>query len=152
FVGFLDSLPALAPPILPRALANGLMGFGLLWAYQLHMSWVLLVPFTGAALVLQWREGFRAGPILGLLLGAAPMVALIAPTYFRYGFTTGGDVHGILSAVNARHVRALFDVAGKFLSFASFELPRFIGTSGREHFDYLRQHWPVLLPGAFLWI
>jgi hypothetical protein len=150
FVGFLDSLPAFSPSVLPRPVANALMGFGLLWTAQLHMSWVLLVPFAGLSLLLQWREGHRTRPLGGFLVGALPLLALLAPTYLRYGFTSGSDAQRIVSSVDWKHVCALFDIAAKFLSFASFEMPRFIGLPGRPHFAYLLDHWPLLLPGVFL--
>src|SRR5262249_56566346 len=87
FVGFLDSLPAFSPSVLPRLLANALMGFGLLWTAQLHMSWVLLVPFAGLSLLLQWRGGHGPRPPRGFPVGARPLLALPPPTHLRLRVT-----------------------------------------------------------------
>jgi hypothetical protein len=46
FVGFFEATPhlMLTRRILPFGLAWSMMGAGLLWVMQIHMSWVLLVP------------------------------------------------------------------------------------------------------------
>jgi hypothetical protein len=152
FIGFLESLQFLGPHRVPVPLSNLLMGFGLFWVFQLHMSWVLLGPFMAVSLFIQWRKGRLIQPVLFAFLGALPMLALLIPTYICYGFTTGKDVHGFMSSLNWSHVRALPNVMGKFLSFASFEMPRFIGSSFAERSNYLFRNWELLLPGTFLWI
>lgn len=151
FVGFFETLPAFNPKVLPPVLSNAMMGFGFLWVYQLHMSWVLLGPFLALSISLQWRQTPKATPLLSMGLGALPMLALLVPTYLRYGFTSGHDIQGVLSGVNWKHVMGLLDITGKFLSFSSFEMPRFIGLSIGARVDYLVRHWVLLVPGVFLW-
>lgn len=151
FVGFLETLPAAGPCVLPRPLANASMGFGFFWVFQLHMSWVLLGPFVAYSLWAQGREGVLGRALRDQALGALPMLALVAPTYLRDGFTSGRDVGGFAAWFEPRNVLALPGLVGKFLSFASFEMPRFIGRSTAERTAFLLGHPVLLVPGALLW-
>ena len=61
FVGALELYPFTRRGLVAARLANALTGFGLFWVMQLHMSWVVLVPYALAALGLQFKEGVRRG-------------------------------------------------------------------------------------------
>jgi hypothetical protein len=152
FVGFLETFRDTPSPILRSGLADALMGFGFFWVFQLHMSWVLLGPFIVVTSFLRWRQNALMRSCGAFLLGALPMLALLLPTYLQYGFTSGKDVQGFATALNLQHLFALPEVAGKFLSFASFEMPRFIGQSSQARFDYLLKNGFLLVPAVFLWV
>jgi len=152
YVGFLETLPPFQPAVLPRSVANALMGFGLLWVYQLHMSWVLLGPCLALSLFFQTREGRLPRALSAAALGALPMVGLLVPTFLRHGLTTLKDVRGFSSGFDASHLLGLPSLVGKFLSFASFEMPRFIGPHTQERVDFLLAHPLLLVPGVFLWV
>ncbi len=151
FIGFLETLEGMGSRVLRPEWANALMGFGFLWVYQLHMSWVLLGPYLAYSLWTQGRRGSWVLPAIAMGGGALPMVMLLVPTLLRYGFTSGHDVHGVLTGINWRNVRMFPDVAGRFLSFASFEVPRFIGLGMAERKAFLLRHWVLGVPGMILW-
>jgi hypothetical protein len=151
FLGFFETLPGLAVGVIPPAWANASMGFGLVWVLQLHMSWVALAPFLLLSLYFQLRSGKRLVPFFFIFLGSLPMLALIFPTYWHYGFNTGKDVQGFLSGINWNNVRDLFGTLARFLSIASFEMARFVGNHTRERVGYFLGSWWLLLPGFFLW-
>src|ERR1044072_10023935 len=91
FVGALELYTPTRRGLVPAQLANAMTGFGLFWVMQLHMSWVVLVPYALAALGWQFKEGVRRGlsALLYFAAGAAPVAALLVPTYLKYGLSSG---------------------------------------------------------------
>lgn len=147
FVGALEVYPFARRGLMPARLANAMMGFGLFWSMQLHMSWVVLVPYALAALALQFREGARRGfAALGwFAAGAAPPAALLVPTYLKYGLAAGGTSDSV--RFNPENLTAFWGVLVRTLSFASFEVPRFLGAHTPERLAVLREE-PWLAPLA----
>ncbi|HYH85254.1 MAG TPA: hypothetical protein VEX60_07210 [Pyrinomonadaceae bacterium] len=149
FVGALEIYPFTRRGVVPARLANAMMGFSLFWVMQLHMSWVVLVPYALAALAFQFRRGARHG--LGALAwfaaGAAPTASLLLPTYLKYGLSAGSG--GTISTVrlNAENLTAFWGVLTRTLSFASFEVARFLGAHTPERLALLREE-PWLAPFA----
>jgi hypothetical protein len=91
FVGALELYPCTRARLVDARLANAMMGFALFWVMQLHMSWVVLVPYALAALMFQFRESLRRGTsaLAWFAAGAVPTAALLLPTYLKYGFAAG---------------------------------------------------------------
>jgi hypothetical protein len=84
------------------------------------------------------------------LLGALPMLALVAPTYLQYGFLKTHDVSGLLVFFSFDHFISYFTILARFFSFASFEMPRFLGDHTPERLAFLSGApwlWP---PAVFL--
>ena len=152
FVGFLESLPALTLNLIRLPWANAMMGFGIFWVMQLHMSWVAMVPFLLLSLYFQAKTGGFSKAVLFNFLGALPMLGLLAPTYLAYGFSNGKDVHGFVSGLNWDNAKDIFGTLARYLSIASFEMPRFVAEHTRQRFDYFFQSPWLLLPGFFLWL
>jgi hypothetical protein len=149
FVGALELYPQTRRGLVPVRLANALTGFGLCWVMQLHMSWVVLVPYALAALAFQFKEGLRRGlsALAWFAAGAAPPAALLVPTYLKYGLSAGsGGTAGALR-LNAENATALWGIVNRTLSFASFEVARFVGGHTRERVEFLREE-PWLAPLA----
>jgi len=150
WVGFLETLPSTRSIPLPRRLSNAMMGFAVLWIMQVHLSWVLLGPFLVFSLYSQWKED-RTSPVVSLSAlvggGALPGLLLI-PTFLKYGFAQG--LGGTDSAVrfNPQNIGDFFTLLGRYLSFASFELPRFVGANTASRLDFFRDS-PWLAPLAF---
>ena len=152
FVGFLETVPALTLNVIPARWANTMMGFGLFWVMQLHMSWVAFVPFLFFSLYSQRKTGEIRNSFIFLFLGSIPMLALLIPTYLTYGFSNGKDVHGFVSALNWNNAKDILGTLARYLSVASFEMPRFVAEHTRQRIDYFVQSPWLLLPGAFLWL
>ena len=153
FVGFFEATPALSRRILPFSLAWFLMGLGLLFVVQIHMSWVLLPPYVAvAALAVAFGRSpsspaprGRAIPIASLSFvgGAAVTGWLLVPTLLRYGI-------GAASAAGALEFHAqspwgILTTAARVLSFSSFEINRFLGQSRAERL-LLLLHTPSMVP------
>ena len=146
FVGALETYPATRKGLLPARWANFMMGFALFWVMQLHLSWVVLVPFLLASVYFQLRErGAKAlAPLGWLACGAALSGCLLAPTLLKYGLGVGSGGAGGMFSLNAANLpRVLNPVEGvpaRFLSLASFELARFLGRDTAERLAFLRAH------------
>jgi hypothetical protein len=149
FVGALELFPFTRRGLVSARLANASMGFGLFWAMQLHMSWVVLAPYALAALAFQFREAARRGlvALAWFAAGAAPMAALLVPTYLKYGTSAGSTAESV--RFNAENLTAFWGILTRTLSFASFEVPRFLGAHTSERLAMIREQ-PWLAPFALL--
>ena len=156
FVAFIETYPPLSKSLIPAKQANFMMGAALFWVMQFHMSWVILVPFTLASFYFQLRRrGVKSlHSLFFFILGAALSGAFILPTFVKYGFTeglggTGGTV-GLNLTNLTRHLNPVEGILGRFLSFASFEMPRFIGSNTARRLAFFKAE-PWLVPfGLFL--
>ncbi len=147
FVGALEVYPFTRRGLVPPRLANASMGLALFWSMQLHMSWVVLAPYALAALALQFREGARRGfaALACFAAGAAPPAALLVPTYVKYGLSAGAAAESV--RFNPENLTALWGILTRTLSFASFEVPRFMGAHTGARLAVVGEH-PWLAPFA----
>jgi hypothetical protein len=149
FVGALELYPFTRRGLVDARLANALMGFAVFWVMQLHMSWVVLAPYALAALAFQFGESLRRGAsaLAWFALGAAPTAALLAPTYFKYGLAAGSGGTAAAVRLNTENLTALWGILSRTLSFASFEVARFLGGHTSERLAFLSDE-PWLAPFA----
>ncbi|MEP6911348.1 MAG: hypothetical protein ABI923_01255 [bacterium] len=144
FVGAIETWPAFGIGVIPPRWANFMMGFALLWVMQLHLSWVVLIPFLLASFYFQYQAtGRNALPLLAwLAAGAAISGFFLIPTYIKYGFVSGMGSTGDVVQVNWHNLRSYWNlpesILGRFLSLASFELPRFIGRDTSSRMAFIR--------------
>jgi hypothetical protein len=146
FIGFFETLPALRAGLLPPWLGGAMMGFALLWIAQIHMSWVLLPPFLLLASGLAAREkrGQLPGALLGLAIGASVSGSLLLPTLVVHGLAGSGGVERTVQ-LHPLGLGTLAEILTRFLSFASFEVSRFLGLSTARRLVFLFQH-PWMVP------
>lgn len=142
FLGFFETIPALTLRRLSPAVAHALMGAGLMWLIQIHMSWPLLLPFAFVAWLSRWhdRPAALARNTAAFCAGAAVPGLLLMPTLLRYGLHAGsGDV---LRNIHVHFVNPWIVVTtlARFFSFASLEIARFIGTDGAKRLEFFDRH------------
>jgi hypothetical protein len=147
FVGFFEATSWFSLGRLRGWLSVAMMGFGLAWVLQIHMSWPLLLPYAAVALLdrarLEWRRVPR--DVGAFAIGFAIPGALLVPTLLAYGLQSGGGgttrnlhVHLVSPAV-------LLTTVARFLAFTSFEVLRFTGTDTAKRVVMLTRH-PWLAP------
>ena len=155
WVGLWEVTPGMRRDVIPRWVAGAMMGFGLLWIVQLHLSWPVLLPFVGYA---AWRI-FRESPgdgtrwAAGFLGGAGLIGLLLLPTLLVYGLTRGtGGTESNLVYSGSNPLVLFGTIVARFLSFASYELAYWLGgdTAGRVA-RVMRHPW-VIPFAAFLFI
>jgi hypothetical protein len=148
-VGFFEALPGFRRHVVTPAQAFAMMGFGLFWVFQIHLSWVLIPPFAVVAFVLAARsEPAKAGRFLGAFaLGCLVSGSLLIPTIVKFGpaaVTVGRNIR-----VHLLGLAAPVTILARFLSFATFEIPRFLGLDTASRLASLFRN-PWLIPFAAL--
>ncbi|HKP35806.1 MAG TPA: hypothetical protein VJT71_03020 [Pyrinomonadaceae bacterium] len=140
FVGVLELYPFTTGNFIDARLANVMLGFSLFWAMQLHLSWVVLVPYLLIAFYFQARSGVR-GLLRGFAwfaLGAAVTGSLLLPTYLKYGFRSGLGGQNEAIRFNADNLLAITGIFKRSLSFAVFDLTSFIGGHTADRIYFLK--------------
>jgi hypothetical protein len=153
FIGFMEAWPSLRLGRVPVPLAHAGMGAALGWVMQLHMSWVLLLPFVAAAFVARAREGWRssAQALAAFCGGFALTGALILPTWMTYGIGAGST--GDTVYLHWREpVSTFFKTLARLLAFSSYEINRFLGTDSSKRIVFLQDHWWLIPPVLFVWL
>jgi hypothetical protein len=104
-----------------------------------------------------WRLGGESSknkenwnPVLYFMAGAAPMAALILPTFMKYGLGSGDVASGFEVPFNWHNVAESFTILARYFSLVCFELPRFIGENTTTRIAFLVDHWWLFLPGVLL--
>ncbi len=163
FVAWLELYPPTTRRLIAPSHCYLMLGFSLGWVMQFHLSWVVLAPFALAAFYFHERRAFaptadksthlathsgvprsRLRHIACFVFGLCVTGAFVVPTYLKYGFSGGaGDTAAAIVFNRAnllRHLNPVEGVLGRFLSFASFELPRFIGGNNVARRQFLADH------------
>jgi hypothetical protein len=141
FVAFLELMPGFRIGFLgPRTAFFGL-GFALLWIAQFHLSFAVLMPLVAIVFVVAIRrQQLRAADaVLSFAAGAALSGCALVPTLLRYG-VVGAFSAGANAQVTPTNLMRAPQMVARFLSFASFEVPRFIGPDTPERIAFLHRH------------
>lgn len=150
FLGAIETYPFLTKNLIPLKLANFMMGLALFWVMQFHLSWVILVPYVLVSFYFQYKtDGSGVLPsVAWFTCGAIITGSFLIPTYLNYGLSGMGGT-GEVARINPRnlleHLNIVEGVLGRFLSFASFELPRFIGNNTATRLAFVKAS-PWLIP------
>jgi hypothetical protein len=151
FVGAIETYPFLSRSLVPRHWANFMMGFGVFWIMQFHLSWVVLVPYLALSFYFQSKKLGRKvfAALVWFAAGGIIPFSFLIPTFIKYGLAAGlgstNEAVGYNSANLLRHLNIVEGVLGRFLSFASYEVPRFIGGNTAARLGFMRQN-PWLIP------
>ena len=153
FIGFFEAAPIFSTRRLHPALAHALMGFGVTWIMQIHMSWPLLLPYVFVAWVSRRQEGARALSANALAFvggGMLPGLALL-PTLLKYGVASGSG--GTLRNLHPHWVSptAAVVVLARLLSFSSLEILRFLELTTARRLLFLARHWWLTPLALIVW-
>ena len=151
FVAAIETYPFLSHGLISRRWSNFMMGLALCWIMQFHLSWVVLLPYVGLSFYFQIRDFGRRvfSDLAWFVAGAALTGSFLLPTFIKYGWS--GGLGGTRESVGFnsdnlwRHLNIVEGVLGRFLSFASFELPRFIGANTAARLAFMKEN-PWLIP------
>lgn len=116
------------------------LGFSLFWVMQLHLSWVLMLPYIGLAFGFQLGYGrafWRA--MVYFLMGAVIPAGMLVPTFLEFGLASSGGTEQNIG-LNLGNLTEIPNIAAKMVSFACGEVVRFIGANHPERFDFLKSH------------
>jgi hypothetical protein len=153
FIGFMESLPFFTLNLVSHRWVNAAMGFSLFWIMQFHFSYVYFVPLALFSLAFQILKEKKWSAPFFFAIGSLPMLALIVPTYLKFGLARGNVAGGFAVPFNWVNVKEFWTILARYLSLVSFEMPRFIGDDNKSRVDFLASQHPYLLvPGVLLWI
>ena len=147
FVGFFEGWPRLRRGIVPFWVAWSLMGAGLVFVMQMHMSWVLLPPYVLVAAVgvafrprepVAERRSDVLRAVAGLVVGIFVTGSMLMPTIQRDGLFAGGFSAAV--SFQAQSPLGLVTIAARVMSLASFETNRFLGFSTADRALVLWRH------------
>ena len=151
FVAAIETYPFLSLGLLPQRWANFIMGLSLLWIVQFHLSGLVLLPYVALSFYFQLKESGRRAlsAIVWFAVGAIIPGSFLIPTFIKYGLSEGigstNESLGFNFENLWRHWNIVEGVLGRFLSFASFELPRFIGKNTAARLAFMKEN-PWLIP------
>lgn len=138
FIGFFEAIPKLHIGFIKPWLSFLLMGFSLFWICQLHMSWVLLLPFIVTAFWFSFRKNKMV--VITFIVGCLIAASVLIPTFVRYGLQSGGGGTSENIALNISNVKEIFTVLLRYVSFATNEIPRFIDTDGGSKVQFFKDY------------
>ena len=150
FVSVIETYPFLSRGLIPLRWANFMMGLALFWIMQVHMSWVLLIPYIALSFYFQFRTTGKKllSSLMWFACGAIITGSLIVPTLVKYGWAGIGGTNETIQLNRENlfgYLNIVEGILARFLSFASFELPRFIGRSTATRLDFMKEN-PWLIP------
>jgi hypothetical protein len=151
FVAAIETYPFLSHGLIPQRWANFMMGLSLFWIMQFHLSGLVLLPYVALSFYFQIKESGRRAwsSIVWFAVGAAIPGSFLIPTFIKYGLSEGMGSTNESLGFNFenlwRHWNIVEGVLGRFLSFASFELPRFIGGNTAVRLAFMKEN-PWLIP------
>jgi hypothetical protein len=149
FVGFLEGAPSIRAGVLPCSVAWALMGAGLFFMVQIHMSWVLLPAYIAFAAIDLVSRDRRSVAIAAPAFAAGALLtgSLLVPTLVRFGFSSMNVGRNV--EFNLLGIPTFVETVARFLSFPAFEMNRFLGLTTADRLLFLsRQLW--VLPFAAL--
>jgi hypothetical protein len=151
FVAAIETYPFLSHGLIPQRWANFMMGLSLLWIMQFHLSGLVLLPYVALSFYFQIKESGRSAlsSMAWFAVGAIITGSFLIPTFIKYGLSEGmgstNESLGFNSENLWRQWNVVEGVLGRFLSFASFELPRFIGANTAVRLAFMKEN-PWLIP------
>jgi hypothetical protein len=152
FIGFFEALPVFSLGLVPGPIAFAMMGAAVTWILQIHMSYPLLLPYAGLAMLFASRSPKRfVVYAAAFVAGAAVPGLLLVPTWLHYG--AGSGLGGTLRNLHVHIVSPveLVTILARFCSFPSLEIVRFIATDNAKRLVFFERHVRLVPFAAVLW-
>ena len=130
FVCFVEIVDVYKSKRITNTTAFFVIGISTTLVMQIHMSWVLLLPFTAVAFaytLYNSRKSFIKYSLL-YILGASIGALTLLPTLFFPDASGTGDVASNI-VFNWENFRNIGTILTRFLIFAGYEVPYMLGTS-----------------------
>ena len=142
FIGFIEIIELFGKRILKKSWLFFTLGLATTCIMQLHLSWILLLPFTGYAflhiLLREKKELIKSGClyVLGLAIGISTLI----PTLLFPDPSGAGDV-GNNIVFDWSNFKNLIPILTKYASFAAYEIPYMLGGDIDSRLKVLTEHW-----------
>jgi len=149
FLSVVELLPIYNQKIIRPKLAFFIIGLTTTLIMQLHMSFVLLIPFTGLVFLEAISKSYKKIGIYLLIYLSGIMIGLIPliPTYIYPDLTMKGVSSNII--FNLDNFKNFITILLRFLSFAGFEIPYVMGGGTIERINVIKSQ-PWIAPFALV--
>lgn len=118
------------------------LGFAVFWIMQLHLSWVLTLPFIAWIYWENRREiAFLLKGSVFMLMGAIVSISTLIPTLLK-GFGSGDVENNVV--LNLDNLLQIPTIIARFMMFASYEITRYIGADTPARVDFLTDNFWVI--------
>jgi hypothetical protein len=129
FIAVFELFPLYEQNILSRKLCFYFLGLAIPAIYQLHLSWVLLLPFVMAVFYFDIRKKNNLQRNLSNLcfftLGLVTTFLFLLPTLIKYGVLTG-EALGANTRFNFHNILAVFAIIQDFFTYPVYNLEQFM--------------------------
>jgi len=150
FISFFELMPVYSNKLISPRLACFLLGFAPACSMQIHLSWVLMIPFILAVfLVFLRRHTLRLHHAALFFSGLLAGLLTLLPTLFVYGLSAYKDAAFYLS-FQKEGIWNLVPVFIRFLSFSTYEVPYFSGTPADRLLMIKESPWMIPFTGIVL--
>ena len=121
FVAWYESQSRFRTLNLNATLIGAMIGFAVMFTFQLHMSWPLFFPFVVTGLFLPDPSLGRRPLILGFIAGAATSSLCLIPTILTFGLESLWTAGASNTAVHFEQLREAPTILTRYLSLGSYE-------------------------------
>jgi len=100
-----------------------MLGFALLFTYQLHLSWVMFLPYVLVLIFMEWQHDKRTllKNLVYFSIGAVLPALLLFPTLIQFGDSIYSNASGN-TTFNGSRLLQVFDFILRYFSFVSFDI------------------------------
>lgn len=157
WISIFEIYPFTKKGILNEKLCFFLLGFSFFWIFQLHLSFVLLVPYILLAffyIIKSKKTGYIINRTIFFIFGSLVSGSFLIPTIIKYGFFNNSSSN--ISSNIQLHIENLkyfVDYLIKYLAYACFDITRFIGNDNPQRLQFLIDYlWAspfIILLGLF---
>jgi hypothetical protein len=158
FVSLFELLPIYEKSILSRKLCFFILGLSPFLIMQLHLSYVLLIPFILLVFIADWRQAISLkSKLLNISLffsGALVGILTLIPTWLFSHTEKSVSSNIVFTLDNFKNIGTILV---RYLSFGSYEVPYILGATTNARLDVVKNNWwsapftiYLLLLGFFL--
>ena len=148
FIGFFETMPLYQKKLISAGLSFFMMGIAVTCSMQLHLSWILLIPFIIAVLITKAENrSLRLTNIVMLGAGGLAGLLTLIPTLLVYGLS-GYQNATYLIVFHKDNLLNFSTILFRFLSFSTFEVQYFAGTP-TDRFIEMRLY-PWMVPSTLI--
>jgi len=140
FIAVLELLPIYTGKLIRPGLAYFIMGITTTFIMQLHMSWVLMVPYTLVAMAYTMRTANKKVILFYILGGLLGLLTLI-PTWLHPDPMAGKVGENIV--FNWSNFGNIVTILLRYLSFATYEIPYVLGDSHDKEVIFHSHYWMI---------
>lgn len=153
FLCFIEVMDFYKDSLIKKGISFFVFGLAITCIMQIHLSWVLLLPFTGFAFLHVLKNELKSLVKYGLyfLVGATLGISTLIPTLLNPDDAGAGKVDSnIVFQVN--NFENAVPILTKLLSFAAYEVPYMLGSDTEQRLQVVKNHWWMVPFTIYLYI